>query len=154
MLNQPAPDFALDATTGQKVHLQDLKGSFVVLIFYPMNDTPTCNKQLAEMSVNLEDFLAVNARVFGVNTAKVEKQVEYCTRKRLEFPILSDPGGQVAKKYKAFMPLFPVNKRTVVVIDPAGKIIFFERGVPNPDKVLKAIRADSAPAANPAGSDS
>src|SRR5438094_692260 len=117
MLNTKAPDFSLEASTGQWVNLNELAGSFVVLIFYPLNDSPTCNRQLKDAELSLQDFLLVNARVFGVNTEPVEKQRAYCTRKRLQFPILSDPGGKLAKKYKAHMLWLPFNLRTVVVVD-------------------------------------
>ncbi len=144
MLGQQAPDFSLESTTGQPIGLKDLLGSFVVLIFYPANDTPTCNRQLDEVNENWDDFLQVNARVFGVNTARIEKQKEFCLRRRLQFPILSDPGGTVAKKYKAFLPLFPFNRRTVVAICPRGTILFYERGKPDPQKVLQAITKSTA----------
>jgi thioredoxin-dependent peroxiredoxin len=148
MIGETAPDFSLESTTGQPIRLTDLLGSFVVLIFYPVTDSPTCNKQLDEVNENWDDFLQVNARVFGVNTAKIEKQKEYCLRRRLQFPILSDPGGVVAKKYKAFMPLIPWNKRTVVAICPRGTVLFYERGKPEPSKVLQAIKKATANAAS------
>lgn len=141
MLGQQAPDFSLESTTGQPIRLQSLLGSYVVLIFYPANDSPTCNKQLDEVNEVWEGFLEANARVFGINTATLEKQKEFCVRRRLQFPILSDPRGGVAKKYKAFLPLLPFNRRTVVAICPAGKIFFYERGKPDPFKVLSAIKA-------------
>lgn len=141
MLGQQAPDFSLESTTGQPIRLQSLLGSFVVLIFYPANDSPTCNKQLDEVNETWEGFLEANARVFGINTATLEKQKEFCVRRRLQFPILSDPRGTVAKKYKAFLPLLPFNRRTVVAICPAGKIFFYERGKPDPFKVLSAIKS-------------
>lgn len=144
MLNSKAPDFTLDATTGQKVRLDDLRGSFVVLIFYPANETPICNKQLSEMNVNLEEFLSQNARVFGVNTASVDAHKGYCERRRLQFPILSDPGGSVAKRYNASMKWLPILiKRTVVGIDPDGMICYYQHGKPEPDEVLNAIKASA-----------
>lgn len=139
MLNQKAPDFTLDASTGHPICLEHLRGQYVVLIFYPANDTPVCNVQLDEMSVNQQQFLERNALVFGVNTASATKHKEYCARKRLEFPILSDPKGETAKKYKAFWGWLNVNKRTVVVIDTVGNICYYERGKPDPSKVLEAI---------------
>lgn len=86
MLNTLAPDFELEASTGHKVTLADLRGAYVVLIFYPANDTPTCNSQLDEMSISAEKLYEYNARVFGVNTASAVKAKEFCTRRRLEFP--------------------------------------------------------------------
>ena len=139
MLNEEAPDFSLDSTTGGQVHLKDLRGSYVVLVFYPANDSPTCNKQLDTMNLSAQDLFARNARIFGVNTAPATKSKEYCLRRKLDFPILSDPGGSVAKKYGAHMVWLPWNKRTVVMIDPKGKICFYKRGVPSPEEVMKAI---------------
>lgn len=139
MLNTQAPDFTLEASTGQKITLQDLRGSYVVLIFYPANDTPVCNSQLEEASMHVEKFVECNARVFGVNTASTDKHREYCTRKRLDFPILSDTNAQTAKKYKAYWGWLPVNRRTVVVIDPEGKIVMYERGKPSTEEILSHI---------------
>jgi thioredoxin-dependent peroxiredoxin len=140
MINTPAPDFSLEASIGQNVTLADLRGSFVILIFYPANDTPTCNRQLDEMSIGAEKLLHYNVRVFGVNTASAEKAKEFCLRRRLEFPILSDPGGRVARKYGAQMSWLAFNKRTVVGIDPNGTIVFYERGTPSPEHILQAIQ--------------
>ena len=144
MLNTRAPEFSLESSTGQQVTLHDLLGSFVVLIFYPINDTPICNSQLKEASLNLQQFLEVNARVFGINTAAPAKQREYCMRKKLDFPILSDPGGKVAKKFKAHMVWLPFNLRTVVVVDPQGEVCYFKRGKPSAHEILEAINAQSA----------
>lgn len=142
MLNKKAPDFTLSSSTGNKVTLQDLAGSFVVLVFYPANDSPTCNTQLAEVNVNLEDFLQNNARIFGVNTASEEKHRDYCQRRRLNFPILSDKKCVVAKQFGANFKWLPmVIRRTVVVIDPDGVVCFFEHGKPEPGDVLKSIQA-------------
>lgn len=145
LLNSKAPDFALESTTGQKVRLSDCNGSFVVLVFYPANETPVCNKQLDEMNVSLEEFLKLNARIFGVNTATVEKHKGYCERRRLQFPILSDPGCKVARDYGAQMKWLPiVIKRTVVAIDPDGTVCFYKHGKPDPEEVIAAIKSRSA----------
>lgn len=86
--------------------------------------------------------MAVNARVFGVNTASVEKQKEYCLRRRLEFPILSDPGGKVARLYGATLFGLPLISRTVAVIDPTGIFIFHKRSNSPPpnSEMLEAIQ--------------
>ena len=143
MLHTKAPDFVLESTTGQNVSLTQLVGSFVVLIFYPANDTPTCSKQLDDMNLNIPELLEKNTRVFGVNTAPPDKSKTFCIRRRLEFPIVSDPGGKVAKSYGASMGWLPWIKRTVVVISPDADIIFYEQGVPAPERILETIRVCS-----------
>ena len=145
MLNSKAPDFMLESSTGQKVRLSDFEGSFVVLVFYPANETPVCNLQLDEMNINLEQFLTHNARVFGVNTANADKAKTYCERRRLQFPILSDPGAKVAKQYGAQLKWLPmVIKRTVVAIDPKGEVCYYQHGKPDPQEVLEAIQKRQA----------
>ncbi len=148
MLNEKAPEFSMEATTGQNITLSSLAGSYVVLVFYPANDSPGCNKQLSEFSLNTSSLLETDARVFGVNTAPANKSRTYCTRQRLEFPILSDPGGATAKKYKAFLGWIPFIKRTVVVIDPSGNICFYERGAPAPENVINCIKQAKLAAAS------
>lgn len=148
MLNSPAPEFALESSTGQSIRLQDMLGTFVVLIFYPMNDTPICNRQLGELSVRAGDLIEWNARIFGVNTAAADKHREYCARKQLNFPILSDPGGATAKKYNAWMGWLPIAKRTVVVIDPSGTICYYQRGAPAAQEIKALIENQSRMTAN------
>ena len=148
MLNSQAPEFALESSTGQSIRLQDLLGTFVVLIFYPMNDTPICNRQLGDLSVRAGELIEWNARIFGVNTAAADKHREYCARKQLNFPILSDPGGATAKKYNAWMRWLPIAKRTVVVINPSGTICFYQRGTPQPHEIKSIIENQSKTAAN------
>lgn len=141
MLNQPAPEFSLTASNGKQIHLRDLRRSFVLLVFYPLNDSPTCNCQLSQFSVNMPAFLEANTVVFGVNTAPVNRQREYCTRRQLEFPILSDPGGRVARTYRAQFRWLPFTRRTVVVVDPEGTICFYQRGTPSPEAILDLIQS-------------
>lgn len=147
MIGEAAPDFELTASNGNTIRLSSLRSSYVLLIFYPKNDSPTCNRQLDDMSISGEDFFRRGVRLFGVNTAKVEKQQAYCERRQLSFPILSDPGGVVARLYNCRSRLFPVNRRTVVLVDPQGKICFFERGAPSAERVLKVLD-ETRPAAS------
>ena len=140
MQGQPAPDFTLMASNGKVITLAQLKPAFVVLVFYPANNTPTCNRQLDTFNVNLGRFLQLNTVVFGINTAKLEKQRAYCARRRLEFPILSDPGGGVAKRFHAYCGWWlPINRRTVVVVDPEGQVCFHKRGLPTIEEIEAAI---------------
>lgn len=138
---QKAPEFTLSASTGEEIRLADLRGKFVVLIFYPANDTPVCNKQLAEANLALEEFAAHDTLVFGVNPAPVAKAEAFCSRQGLKFPILSDPGGKVAKLYNAHYKWLPLNIRTVVIVNPQGDICYFQRGKPLPAKMIEAVKA-------------
>lgn len=144
MIGTKAPEFSLHGSTGQVVTLSDLSGTYIVLVFYPSNDTPVCDRQLSDLSINAADLLAINTRIFGVNTADENKHREYCTRRQLEFPILSDPRGVTAKKYKAFWGWIGVNRRTVVIIDPRGEICFYSRGNPSSEEIIGRIKSHQA----------
>lgn len=145
MLNQKAPDFSLTASTGRLVSLRDFAGSYLVLVFYPANETPVCNAQLTDMNMNNEEFAKHNAKILGVNTASATKHKGYCERRNFTFPILSDPGCAVAKSYGASYRWLPmVINRTVVAIDPDGVICFYQHGKPDPQAVLQAIKDRAA----------
>lgn len=140
MLGQQAPDFTLMASSGLPVTLSRLRGQFVLLVFYPINNTPTCTRQLQDFSRMAADFKDVNACVFGVNPASLNKHQAFCSRHNIQIPVLSDTNGTVAKAYHAYYGWFSVNKRTVVVVDPEGTICYYQRGNPNPEDVLHIIQ--------------
>lgn len=134
-----APDFEALDESGHSVRLSDLRGQPVLLVFYPADGTPVCRKQLCEIRDSWGAFEAANARVFGVNPAGAESHRRFIDRNRFPFPILVDKGRRIAKLYRA-NGLFV--KRTVVLIDAAGTIVFAQRGKPSPETVLRALRPD------------
>ncbi len=144
MEGKEAPDFSLVASNGNNIRLVALRPSWVLLVFYPVNGSPTCNRQLDDLSAAGEDLFRRGIRVFGVNTASAEKQKAYCERRQLTFPILSDPGGKVAKLFCCKFRLFSLNRRTVVLVNPEGQVSFYRRGTPSLSEILSAIPASSA----------
>jgi len=132
-----APDFTLPAPGGDTVTLSKLRGSNVVLVFYPGDDTPVCRKQLCEFRDQWEEARRHNARVFGVNPAGVESHRRFQEKHRFPFPLLADAGQKVAALYRA-NGLFV--KRTVYLIGPDGVIRYAKRGKPDPTEVLSAAR--------------
>jgi peroxiredoxin Q/BCP len=137
MIGQPAPEFALAANDGKTYALKDLSGRSVVLIFYPINNTPGCNKQLSALRDDQKKFDRANAQILGVNPAGVDAHQAFCSDFRFKFPILSDPELSVAKAYGAEKG--GGNRRTVVVIGPDSRIVFHRHGMPTDDEILEAI---------------
>ena len=132
-----APDFALVSSNGDTVRLSGFSGShYVVLIFYPGDETPGCTKQLCAIRDDYADFGAKNAKVFGVNPGDSVSHAKFVKRHKFQFPLLIDEGRKTAKQYGCG-GLFV--KRTVYVIDPGGRIIFARRGMPANVEILKAI---------------
>ncbi len=129
----PAPDFTLEDQDGNTVRLADFRGSHVVLVFYPKDETTTCRKQLCEFRDEWAEVKSKNAVVFGVNPDNAASHQDFRTRQRFPFPLLVDKGQRVARLYHANGLIV---KRTVYRIDPEGVIRFASRGKPVPSEVL------------------
>lgn len=138
MIGKPAPPFSLTASDGKTYTLDACKGKPVILVFYPMDNTPGCNKQLSALRDDKDKFDRAGALIFGVNPADVEKHKSFCDGFRFTFPLLSDPGLKVAEAYGAARGTY--NKRTVVVIGPDGIVKFHRHGMPTDDEILEAVK--------------
>jgi len=116
----PAPDFTLPSQTGEKVSLVDLKGQWLVLYFYPADDTPGCTAEACSFRDNYEDFTDAGAVVLGVSSDSVTSHTKFAEKHSLPFTLLSDEDGALRKTYgvKKTMGLLP--GRVTYVIDPGG----------------------------------
>lgn len=138
-MGSSAPDFEAVDDSGLPVRLSDLRGQPVLLVFYPGDDTPGCRKQLCDIRDSWEQFELKDVRVFGVNPRGAASHQRFVGKYGFPFPILVDKGQRIARLYKANGL---VVKRTVVLIDAAGTVVFSERGMPSPEKILHALPAD------------
>jgi peroxiredoxin Q/BCP len=136
-VGSPAPDFEAADQTGKTVKLSALKGSPVVLVFYPGDDTPGCTRQLCEFRDRWSDYKAAGVAVFGVNPRGAASHTKFANKFGFPFPILVDRGGEIAGAYHAGGWLV---RRTVYAIGADGRVAFAERGSPAPDLVLAALR--------------
>ena len=131
-----APDFTVKDQDGNSVTLSSLKGKNVVLVFYPMDETPTCTTQLCEFRDHWGDVQAKNTVVFGVNPGSAKKHQKFKQTKAFPFPLLVDDGQKVAKLYGTDGWFAP--SRSVYLIGTDGKVKFAKSGKPSPEEVLKA----------------
>ena len=97
-----APAFTLQADDGSKVRLADLKGSPVVLYFYPADDTPGCTKEACAFRDRSAELAKLGAKVFGVSPDDVASHVKFRDKFNLNFPLLADPDHAVAEKFGAW----------------------------------------------------
>ncbi len=135
---QRAPDFSLASSTGETVRPSDFTGkNYLVLIFYPGDETPGCTKQLCAVRDDYAKFEAKNAKVFGVNPAGGDSHRKFVTRHGFQFPLLIDEDRAAAKLYGC--DNWPMVKRTVYVIDPQGKVVYVKQGMPPDEEILQAI---------------
>ena len=133
-----APEFSLRSHTGQQVELSSLrKTSYVVLIFYPGDETPVCTQQLCEIRDDYSRFKTKGAAVLGINPGSKKSHEKFATKHGFQYPLLIDEKGDVAAAYGAKGLLGP--KRTVYVIDKEGRIIFAQRGKPPVSEILAAL---------------
>ncbi len=120
----PAPDFELPDQTGQLHALEDYREHWVVLYFYPKDETPGCTTEACEFRDNIFAFRDLNAQILGVSLDDVESHRKFAEHHSLPFPLLADTTGSVADAYgvKTRMLGMTVAKRQTFVIDPTGKL--------------------------------
>jgi len=97
-----APAFTLEADDGSKVKLADLKGSPVVLYFYPADDTPGCTKEACAFRDRSAELKKLGAKIFGISPDDVASHVKFKDKFKLNFPLLADPDHKVAEKFGAW----------------------------------------------------
>lgn len=123
----PAPAFDLESDRGERVRLGDLRGQWVVLYWYPKDDTPGCTTEACEIRDNWS-LLSGEAALFGVSLDSVESHQKFREKYQLPFPLLadtdhvvSDAYGVYGKKTFAGHEYMGVDRATFI-IDPQGKI--------------------------------
>lgn len=141
----PAPPFICPDDDGSVFILNQQRGKFVVLVFYPRDETPVCTAQLCELRDRWDAFRSRNAVVYGVSPGGADRHRRFREHHKLPFRLLVDDSQRVAKLYRASGWIV---KRTVYVIDPKGVICYSRRGKPPVDEILAAI--DSGAPARPA----
>jgi len=125
-LDQPAPPFSLSgvapgpggAAIDAELGLADFAGRWLVLYFYPKDFTGGCTLEAQRFQQNLETFHTAGAEVVGVSADDADSHASFCSSEGLAFPLLSDPGGAVSKRYGSWIP--PFSQRHTFLIDPQG----------------------------------
>ena len=123
-----APAFVLPDQDGEKVRLADLAEQWVVLYFYPRDDTPGCTIEACDFSKGLKGFEKLDARVYGCSPDTAESHQKFIAKFRLGISLLSDPSHRTMEKYGAWGEKNMYGKvtqgviRSTVIIDPAGRI--------------------------------
>jgi thioredoxin-dependent peroxiredoxin len=119
-----APDFNLADQNGHTQSLQSYRGKWLVLYFYPKDDTPGCTQEACSFRDDLHKLSDMGAQVIGVSVDDRTSHAEFTKKYHLPFPLLSDKNGKVADSYGALLNLGVVKlaRRFTFLIDPQGKI--------------------------------
>ncbi len=121
-VGQPAPELKLKDQNENLVFLRDFANrKWVVLYFYPKDQTPGCTKEACNFRDNIDRFIALNVQVLGVNVDDSRSHQAFSTKHRLNFPLLADTTKKVTKAYGA-LAFYRLPRRMTFVIDPEGKI--------------------------------
>jgi thioredoxin-dependent peroxiredoxin len=102
-IGRPAPDFTLPDQDSNDVKLSGLKGKWVVLYFYPKDDTPGCSCQATEFTTLLGDFRDMGAVILGVSPDSPDMHTEFIEKYDLALTLLSDPDKKVMRQYGAWV---------------------------------------------------
>ena len=142
-IGQAAPDFNLLDQSGQEHSLSKYAGSWVILYFYPKDDTPGCTKQACAFRDEYQVIAEHNTQVLGVSVDDEKSHAAFADKYNLPFPLLADKDGSVAKSYQALTSLGIVKfaKRHTFIIGPQGTIQKIYRKV-NVDNHSQEILAD------------
>ncbi len=124
VVGQPAPDFNLPDQEGKLHTLSDYRGKWLVLYFYPKDDTPGCTKEACAFRDDLNQITELGAQVVGVSVDDTESHAEFAKKYHLPFPLLADKSTETADRYGALMNLMfiKVARRYTFLIDPQGNI--------------------------------
>jgi peroxiredoxin Q/BCP len=123
-----APAFSLKNQDGETVKLSDFKGRWVVLYFYPKDDTPGCTIEACDFTAGIKGFEKLDAVVLGCSPDSPEMHRKFIAKHKLKIVLLSDPSHEVLERYGAWGEKNMYGKKTLgvirstVLIDPAQKV--------------------------------
>ena len=146
-VGQPAPEFTLKDQTQKEVKLADFKGKSVVILFYPLDWSPTCTNEHACVVSDLKLFEKLDAQVLGLSVDSAWSHKAFAEKMGISYPLLADfnPRGAVAEKFGVFHADKGISGRAIAVINKSGNLAWFKQyvfgTVPDVKEVTAALAA-------------
>ncbi len=140
-VGQKAPGVTLPSQDGSEVSLKDFRGKWVVLYFYPKDNTPGCTIEAHNFQRDLSKYQEKNAVILGVSVDSSESHQDFCTKQSLTFKLLADTEKKVVAEYGSLSDKGYASRNTFLV-DPNGKIAKVWTGVKpqeHSDEILTAL---------------
>ncbi len=128
-VNSKAPSFSLPSTSNNKYSLKDSLGKYIVLYFYPKDDTPGCTIETNDFNNLLPKFKKLNCEILGISKDNLKSHDKFRDKYKIKFDLLADEEIKVLKKYKVWAKKKFMGRefmgivRTTFLIDKKGKII-------------------------------
>ncbi len=142
-IGDKAPEFSLFDDKNNRHNLSDYQGKWLVLFFYPKDNTPGCTMEACQFRDSYADISAIDTKILGISTDKIKSHTHFINKFQLPFPLLSDNTGSISKFYDSLFKLGPIKfcKRHSFIIDPKGNIAKIYRKV-TPSQHSKQIIVD------------
>lgn len=121
---KPAPDFELPDAAGKMHRLSSLRGQWVVIYFYPKNDTPGCTTEACNLRDRHHELVKLGATLVGISVDSPSSHADFARKYSLPFTLLADEKGEVAKAYDSLLNLivFKMAKRNTFLVGPDGTL--------------------------------
>lgn len=138
-----AENFILKNQRGEDFELYKNLDKYILLIFYPKDNSRVCSVQLDNYQKNIKLFDDAGIRPVGINIESTGSHKSFCGSLNIQFPMLSDPEKKVSRSFDA-LNFFSVNRRRLVLVSPSGEVIY-ERNIPffrydSTQKILDDLR--------------
>jgi peroxiredoxin Q/BCP len=143
-VGETAPAFTLPDQSGKPVSLNDYRGKWVVLYFYPKDGTPGCTTEACEFRDNVFAFRNAGATILGISVDDVASHGKFATENHLPFTLLADSEKTVARQYGVLhrmLGLMELARRETFIVDPDGRVAKHYREV-DPGSHSKQVIAD------------
>ena len=127
--NIKAPDIRLPSTNNSEYSLKKSIGNYVIIYFYPKNDTPGCTLETNDFNKLLPNFRKLNCEVYGISKDNLKSQIKFKKKYKIKFDLLSDLDKKVLKKYKVWGKKKFMGRefmgviRSTFLIDKKGRIL-------------------------------
>ena len=128
-INSKAPNFDAPSTSNDKYSLKNSIGKYIVLYFYPKDDTPGCTIETNDFNKLISKFKKLNCEIYGISKDSIKSHEKFREKYKIKFDLLSDEDIKVLKKYKVWCKKKFMGRefmgiiRTTYLIDKKGKIL-------------------------------
>jgi len=145
MNKKSAPDFKIPSSNNSEFQLKKNKKQFIVIYFYPKDNTPGCTNEAKDFTKLYKQFKKLNCEIVGVSKDSIESHKKFINKFKIPFQLLSDEKITAIKKYGAwgeksmYGKKFMGIKRKTVLINPKGKIIKIWNNVKVKDHVKEVL---------------
>jgi peroxiredoxin Q/BCP len=145
MIGQQAPEFCLPEKEGNEICLASFRGQWVILYFYPKDNTPGCTLEARGFTSEFDAFAGLGATIIGISADTIESHQKFAAKQGLRFHLLSDTGHDVLKQYGVWHPKIMFGKeflgviRSTFLIGPDGRVREVWRKVKVPGHVAAVM---------------